>query len=143
MMTWFGALVVGHIVSVIAWMAGALYLPRLFVYHCGVADDSETAQLFKIMERRLLFAITVPAAISAWIFGLALVSRIGLAGQGWLHAKLALVVGLSVYTAWLDKWRRALASGKNRHSARFFRAFNELPTILMIFIVALVILKPF
>jgi putative membrane protein len=143
MMTWFGALVVGHIVSVIAWMAGALYLPRLFVYHCGVAVDSETAQLFKIMERRLLFAITIPAAVAAWIFGLALVSQIGLAGQGWLHAKLVLVVGLSLYTAWLDKWRRALAIGENRHSARFFRAFNELPTVLMLFIVALVILKPF
>jgi putative membrane protein len=140
---WFGAVVVAHIVSVISWMAGLLYLPRLFVYHSGVSPESDTSALFKVMERRLLHAITMPAAVAAWLFGLLLVSQIGLAGQGWLHAKLGLVLVLTAYTLLLEQWRRQFAVGVVPHSTRFFRMINEIPAVLMIFIVALVILKPF
>jgi putative membrane protein len=140
---WYGVILVLHIVSVISWMAGLLYLPRLFVYHCQVQPDSDTAKLFTVMERKLLHAITVPAAVAAWIFGLALVSQIGLSGQGWLHAKLGLVLLLTGYTVMAERWRRAFSRGKYPGSERFFRMVNEIPAVLMIFIVALVILKPF
>jgi putative membrane protein len=140
---WYGGLLVAHIVAVISWMAGVLYLPRLYVYHCTVAADSDTAQLFNVMERRLLHAITIPAAVAAWLFGGALISQIGLSGQGWLHGKLGLVLILSGYTLMMEKWRRAFAAGKYPHSERFFRIVNEIPAVLMIGIVALVILKPF
>lgn len=143
MASWYGGIVVAHIVSVISWMAGMLYLPRLFVYHCQVAPDSETSLLFKVMERRLLHGITIPAAIAAWLFGGLLVAQIGLAGQGWLHCKLGLVLLLSAYTAMMEKWRRGFAAGDYPHGEKFFRLVNEIPAVLMILIVALVILKPF
>ncbi len=132
-----------HVIAVIAWMAGLLYLPRLFVYHTQVAADSDTARLFKVMERRLMVAITIPAGVIASILGLALVMEIGLAGNGWLHAKLTLVVGLAVMNGLMESWRRALAADRNRHSTRFFRMANEVPTLLMIGIVILVVVKPF
>ena len=140
---WYGVILVLHIVSVISWMAGLLYLPRLYVYHCQVAPDSDTARLFQVMERKLLHAITIPAGVAAWIFGLSLAAEIGLSGQGWLHAKLTLVLGLTAYTAVAEKWRRGFKAGRAPHSERFFRVVNEIPALLMIFIVALVVLKPF
>jgi putative membrane protein len=139
---WYQGVLVAHIVAVISWMAGLLYLPRLFVYHCGVAPDSETSSLFRVMERRLLHAITIPAAIAAWIFGGLMVSQLGLS-QGWIHVKLTLVVLLTAYTVLLEKWRRDFSRGKVFHSERFFRIVNEVPAVLMIVIVAMVVLKPF
>jgi protoporphyrinogen IX oxidase len=143
MMSWYGAVLVLHIVAVISWMAGLLYLPRLYVYHSQVEPGSDTARLFKVMERKLLHAITVPAMVAAWIFGLILATQIGLAGQGWLHAKLGLVFLLTAYTAMMEKWRRDFFVGRHPRSERFFRIINEIPALLMIFIVGLVILKPF
>jgi putative membrane protein len=140
---WYSGVMAAHVIAVISWMAGALYLPRLFVYHCQVEPESETAQKFKVMERRLLHAITFPAAIASWLLGLFLVSQIGLAGQGWLHGKLLLVLGLSIFTLWMEKWRRAFAAGHYPHGERFFRVVNEIPTLLMILIVILVVTKPF
>ena len=142
-MSWYGGLLVLHIVTVISWMAGLLYTPRLFVYHSLVARDSESAKLFEIMERRLLHAITIPAGILAILFGGGLAASIGLSGQGWLHVKIALVMVLAGFTVALEKWRRDFAQGRSVPSTRFFRAVNELPTLLMIGIVALVVLKPF
>jgi putative membrane protein len=139
----YGVLMVLHILAVISWMAGLLYTPRLFVYHSQVAGDSEAGQLFQVMERKLLHAITVPACIAAWIFGGAMALQIGLEGQGWLHAKIGLVVMMTAYTVWMEKLRRDFAAGRNCHTQKFYRMINELPAILMIFIVALVVLKPF
>lgn len=139
---WYQGLLVAHIVAVISWMAGLLYLPRLFVYHHQVAFDSPTSDLFKIMERRLLHAITIPAAIAAWIFGGIMVTQWGF-GAGWVHAKLTAVIGLTVYTLFLEKWRRQFRDGTVVQSEKFFRVINEVPALLMIFIVAMVVLKPF
>ena len=143
MMSWYGAVLVLHIVSVISWMAGLLYMPRLFVYHSQVAMDSEPAKIFQVMERKLLHAITIPAACATFLFGGLLASEIGLSGQGWLAAKLGLVLLLAGYTVGLEKWRRDFITGRNLPSTRFFRLINEIPAVLMIAIVALVVLKPF
>jgi putative membrane protein len=124
-------------------MAGLLYTPRLFVYHSMTAPHSETADTFEVMERKLLHAITIPAAIATFLFGGLLASEIGLSGQGWLHAKIFLVVLLALYTGMLEKWRRDFVTGRPVPSTRFFRAINEIPALLMIAIVALVVLKPF
>lgn len=140
---WYGGVLVLHIVSVISWMAGLLYTPRLFVYHSMTAPHSETAQTFEVMERKLLHAITIPAMIATFLFGAILVSEIGLSGQGWLHAKLFLVACLALYTGFLEKWRRDFVTGRPMPSTRFFRMINEVPAVLMIGIVALVVLKPF
>jgi len=140
---WYGAILVAHIVAVMSWMAGLLYLPRLFVYHCQVEPDSATAKLFTVMERKLLHAITIPAAVAAWIFGISLAAQIGLSGQVWLHAKLGLVLILTGFTVMAEKWRRGFSKGKYPGTERFFRMVNEIPAVLMILIVALVILKPF
>jgi putative membrane protein len=140
---WYGVVLVLHVVAVISWMAGVLYLPRLYVYHCQVGPDSDTARLFQVMERKLLHAITIPAGLAAWLFGLTMTAQIGLSGQGWLHAKLALVLGLTAYTLMLERWRRAFVRGAYPHSERFFRIVNEIPALLMIVIVSLVVLKPF
>jgi putative membrane protein len=143
MMSWYGGILVLHIVSVISWMAGLLYMPRLFVYHSQVAIDSEPAKIFQVMERKLLHAITIPAAIATFLFGGLLASEIGLSGQVWLAAKLGLVLVLAGYTVMLEKWRRDFITGLNLPSTRFFRVINEIPAVLMIVIVALVVLKPF
>jgi putative membrane protein len=137
---WFKAV---HVIAVISWMAGLLYMPRLLVYHCGVEAGSEQSALFKVMERRLMHAITIPAGTVVWIMGLILLSQLGLKGNGWLHAKLVLVLGMTVVNFLLERWRIAFAHDANRHSARFFRMVNEVPTVLMIAIVILVITKPF
>jgi putative membrane protein len=143
MMSWYGGVLVLHIVSVISWMAGLLYAPRLFVYHSMTAPHSETAHTFEVMERKLIHAITIPAGIATFLFGGILASEIGLSGQGWLHVKIALVLGLAVYTVMLEKWRRDFVTGRPLPSTRFFRVINEIPAVLMIVIVALVVLKPF
>lgn len=132
-----------HVVAVISWMAGLLYLPRLFVYHAGVAIDSEAARLFSLMEYRLYRYIMTPAMIVAWLTGLWLAwSSFGLRG-GWLHAKLLLVLALTAHHGFQGRWRREFAEARNRRAARFYRIQNEVPTLLMIVIVALVIVKPF
>lgn len=132
-----------HIVSIIAWMAALLYLPRLYVYHAEVDPKSELAETFKVMERRLLRFIANPAMIAAWVFGLWLV--FGYVGwtAGWLHAKFAFVAALTVYHHYLASWRKAFAEDRNIRSPRFYRVANEVPTVLMIAIVVLAVVKPF
>lgn len=133
-----------HVISVIAWMAGLLYLPRLFVYHTQAAVGSPESQTFKVMERKLLRLIMNPAMIASWAFGLWLIVILGSSAMtaGWLHGKLALVVLLSVAHGFMARWQE-LERDTNRHTERFFRIVNEVPTLLMIGIVILVIIKPF
>ena len=137
-----------HIIAVIAWMAGMLYLPRLFVYHCAAETGSVQSETFKVMERRLLRAIINPAMVATWVFGLWLAwlgpdSRYGWFASGWLWAKIILVLGLSAVHGLLARWRKEFAQDRNRHSQKFYRIINEVPTILMVLIVLLVVLKPF
>jgi putative membrane protein len=134
-----------HIVSVVAWMAGLLYLPRLFVYHAMVPVGSDRSETFKIMERRLLRGIMNPAMLVTLGFGLVLAATPDMIDwhRGWMWAKLVLVAGLVAYHGCLVRWRRAFAVDRNRRSARFFRAINELPTLALIAIVVLVVIKPF
>ena len=132
-----------HIIAVIAWMAGMLYLPRLFVYHARAAKGSELSETFKVMERRLLRGIINPAMIAAWILGLTLAWQGDHWREGWLHAKLALLVGMQLVHAGLARWRRAFANDVNVHSDRFYRVMNEVPTLLLIGIVILAVVKPF
>jgi protoporphyrinogen IX oxidase len=137
-----------HIIAVIAWMAGMLYLPRLFVYHCAAEKGSVQSETFKVMERRLLRAIINPAMIATWVLGLALAwmgpdSRYGWFAEGWLQAKIALVLALSVLHGLFARWVKAFGADANRHSAIFYRIINEIPTIIMIAIVILAVVKPF
>ena len=131
-----------HIISLIAWMAGMLYLPRLFVYHCEADPGSRQSETFKVMERRLLRAIMNPAMVATWIFGLALLSAQDL-GQAWLHAKLVCVAAMTWLHHVFARWRKDFAADRNARSRRFFRIANEAPTLLLIAIVVLVIVKPF
>jgi protoporphyrinogen IX oxidase len=134
-----------HILAVIAWMAGLLYLPRLFVYHAMSAPGSEQSETFKIMERRLLRGIMTPAMLGALAFGLPLAGTPGVVDwhRGWIWAKLVLVAGLVLFHAALAHWRREFAEDRNRHAPRFFRVINELPSLALIGIVILVVVKPF
>ena len=133
-----------HIVAIVAWMAALLYMPRLFVYHSQVATGTEASNTFKIMERRLLKAIITPAMIASWVFGLILsLEVVDWAYAGWFHAKLVLVVAMSGFTGLLSKWTREFAQDRNTHSQRFYRIANEVPTLLMIAIVILTVVKPF
>lgn len=132
-----------HVVSVISWMAALLYLPRLFVYHCEAETGSKQSETFKVMEGRLLRFIATPAMIVAWLSGLWLAYTAGLFGAGWLHAKLLAVVALSGLHGVNAKWVKDFARDQNHRSSRFYRFANEVPTILMIAIVVLVIVKPF
>ncbi len=132
-----------HIIAVIAWMAGMLYLPRLYVYHCAAEPGSEMSETFKVMERRLLRAIINPAMIAAWILGLMLVAHLDLWAVGWMHAKFALLIAMQIVHAGFARWRRHFANDRNRHTARFYRIMNEVPTVLLIGIVFVVVLKPF
>jgi putative membrane protein len=137
-----------HIIAVIAWMAGMLYLPRLFVYHCAAEMGSVQSETFKVMERRLLRAIINPAMIATWLLGLWLAwngpdSRYGWFDSGWLHAKLVLVLALSALAGMFARWVRDFARDSNRHTDKFYRIINEIPTILMIAIVILAVVKPF
>jgi len=132
-----------HIIAVISWMAGMLYLPRLFVYHCDAEPGSKQSETFKVMEHRLLRYIINPAMMIAWVLGLWLAYESGFYRSGWFHAKLALVLVLSGLHGWLSRWRKDFAVDRNRHSQKFYRIINEVPTILMALIVLLVVLKPF
>ena len=132
-----------HVIAVISWMAALLYLPRLLVYHAEAERDSKQSETFKLMERRLLRVIATPAMLVAWISGLWLGYQTGLFTVGWLQAKLLAVVALSAVHGINAKWVKDFARDERRRSARFYRIANEVPTILMIVIVALVIVKPF
>ena len=132
-----------HIIAVISWMAGMLYLPRLFVYHCGAAPGSPQSETFKVMERKLLRVIINPAMIAAWVLGLWVAHEGGFLKSGWLHAKFALVVILSGYHGLLARWMKDFAADRNQRSEKFYRIANEIPAVLMIGIVILVVLKPF
>ncbi|WP_044563677.1 protoporphyrinogen oxidase HemJ [Azospirillum sp. B4] len=134
-----------HVIAVISWMAGLLYLPRLFVYHCDAPAGSPQSETFKVMERRLLRAIMNPAMILAWACGLAMITLDPglLKGAGWLHAKLTLVVLMTGAHMAMARWRRDFAEDRNTRPARFYRIANEVPTLLMILIVILVITRPF
>src|SRR4051812_36896801 len=128
-----------HIIAVIAWMAGMLYLPRLFFYHCEAKPGTAESERFKVMERRLLRIIVNPALIAVWILGvtLSLAPASGGWGQGWLMAKFALVVALSTVHGLFSRWRREFAQDRNPHGKRFYAAWNEVPAVLMIAIVIL------
>jgi protoporphyrinogen IX oxidase len=132
-----------HIISVIAWMAALLYLPRLLVYHSESTPRSEKSETFKVMERKLLWMIATPAMIATWVFGLWMAWLIGAWSDGWFHAKLLLVVLLSAYHGFAARWVSDFANDRNTHSMRFYRMVNELPALLMIGIVILVVVKPF
>lgn len=132
-----------HIVSIIAWMAGLLYLPRLMVYHTEAAIGSDKSETFKVMERRLLKAIMNPAMIAAWVFGFWLVHLADYWTDGWMLLKFSMVLVLTVVHHWLARLVRAFAEDRNTRTTRFYRVLNEVPTIAMIVIVFAVILKPF
>lgn len=132
-----------HIIAVISWMAGMLYLPRLFVYHCEAEPGSKQSETFKVMERRLLTMIVNPAMIATWALGLWLAWDGGWLDAGWFHAKLALVVVLSGVHGMFSRWVRDFAADRNRHAQKFYRIVNEVPTLLMIAIVILAVVKPF
>ena len=134
-----------HIVSMVAWMAGLLYLPRLYVYHSLAPAGSDRSETFKVMERRLQRGIMTPAMIATWGFGLVLAGTPGVVDwrMGWIWAKLTFVVGLTIFHTVLARWRRAFAADRNRHPTRLFRIVNELPTVALIAIVILVVIKPF
>ncbi len=132
-----------HVIAVISWMAGMLYLPRLFVYHAGVKHGSAESNLFETMEFRLLRYIMTPALIVVWLSGLYLAASAGYFVAPWLHAKMTLVLLMSGLHGLLGKHRRDFAVGSNRKTAKYFRVLNEGPTVLMILVVILVIVKPF
>lgn len=132
-----------HVVSMVAWMAGMLYLPRLFVYHVEAGPASPQAKTFAVMEQRLLRLIMNPALVAVWLTGLWLVYAGEHWREGWLHAKVGLVVVMSGVHGLLSGSRRRLAAGTDRRSATFYRVLNEGPTVLLIAIVVLVIVKPF
>lgn len=132
-----------HVIAVIAWMAGMLYLPRLFVYHADAEVGSKQSETFKVMERRLLRAIINPAMGVTWVLGLWLAYDSGFYVSGWFHAKFALVLAMSALHGFYTRWMKDFAADRNTHSAKFYRIMNEVPTVLMIAIVCLVIVKPF
>jgi putative membrane protein len=134
-----------HVMSVIAWMAGMFYLPRLFVYHCMVAPGTAESERMKVMERRLLKQIINPAMISTWVFGILLVLTPGVVDwhAGWWHTKFAAVIAMSAFHGMLVGWRRNFLEDRNTRPQRFYRIANEVPTLLMIVIVIMVIVKPF
>jgi putative membrane protein len=134
-----------HVIAVIAWMAGMFYLPRLFVYHVGAAKGSELSETLKIMERRLLRAIINPAMIAAFVFGGLLLATPGLIdwSDGWVWVKATAVIAMSALHGFLSLWRKDFEADRNTRSARFYRVANEVPTLLMIAIVVMVIVKPF
>ena len=132
-----------HIFAAIAWMAGMLYLPRLFVYHCEAEPGSKQSETFKVMERRLLSVIINPSMVATWVFGLWLAWDGGTFSAAWLQAKLVLVLAMSALHGLLSRYVRDFAADRNRHSQRFYRIVNEVPAVLLIGIVILVVVKPF
>jgi len=132
-----------HILAVISWMVGMLYMPRLFVYHAEAGPGSPQAATFAVMERRLQKAIMLPALIVTWITGLWLAVAGHWFASGWLHGKLLLVVILTGVHGFLARERKKLTAGTSTYSSKFFRVVNEVPTLLLIGIVILVVVKPF
>ena len=133
-----------HLIAVISWMAGLLYLPRIFVYHVENYQKKETTEIFETMERKLYFYIMRPAMIISWLFGILLIYQIGFESfsQLWLQLKIFFVIILTVYHEYLGKCLTSLRDGSNSKSSRFFRIINEIPTILLILTVFIVIFKP-
>ena len=140
MYPWLKAL---HIIAVISWMAGMLYLPRLFVYHAAAEPGSEQSETFKVMERRLLKFIMLPAMIVTWLVGIVLVLQGQFFGAAWFQIKFALVLAMTILHGMFTQWVREFAFDRNRRTHKFYRIVNEIPTILMILIVVLVAVKPF
>lgn len=133
-----------HLIAMISWMAGIFYLPRLFVYHADAQQGSELSETFKIMERKLLRVIMNPAMIVTWLAGACLLwANPTVMEQGWMHAKILLVVLMTVFHHMLGRWRKRFLTDSNSQSHIFYRRINEIPTILMIVIVVLVVVKPF
>ena len=133
------------VISVIAWMAGIFYLPRLFVYHCALQRGSVESERFKVMERRLLKQIMTPAMIATWVFGILLVLTPGVvdwSGFNWWHVKLAGVLAMTGFQGAVGKWRREFAEDRNQRPHRFYRLANEVPTVLLDVIVVMAIVKP-
>ena len=133
-----------HLISVISWMAGLLYLPRIFVYHAENSDERKISDIFKVMEKKLYFYIMTPAMILSWIFGLLLIHSIGFQqlGQTWMILKIIFVIFLTLYHFYLGKTLNQFKFDQNTHSHKFYRLINEIPTILLILIVFVVIFKP-
>ena len=133
-----------HLIAVISWMAGLLYLPRIFVYHVENLEKKETIEIFEVMEKRLYFYIMRPAMILSWLFGIILIYINGLdvLSQLWMHIKLGLVVLLTIYHEYLGMCLKSLRLNTNTKTSRFFRIVNEVPTIILIFIIFIVIFKP-
>ena len=133
-----------HLIAVISWMAGLLYLPRIFVYHVENKEKKEATNIFEVMEKRLYFYIMRPAMIFTWLFGIILIYLNGVEvfSQLWMQIKLVLVILMSVYHEYLGKCLVALKNNRNTRSSKFFRIINEIPTIILIFIVFLVVFKP-
>ena len=133
-----------HLISVISWMAGLLYLPRIFVYHSGPLESSETEKIFKLMEKRLFFYIMNPAMILSWLFGVLLVQTIGLENltQIWLQLKLTMVLLLTIYHFFLFYCLKNFTQNNNKYSPKFYRVINEVPTLLLISIIFVVVFKP-
>jgi putative membrane protein len=132
-----------HIMAVIAWMAGLFYLPRLFVYHAGAKSGSELSETLKVMEVRLYRMIMDPAMVVVWVTGPVLAWMTGVYAEGWFMAKMALVVALTGFHHVLGRWRKDFAADRNSRDGKFYRMANEVPTLLMVAIVFLVVLKPF
>jgi len=132
-----------HVIAVIAWMAGMLYLPRLFVYHCAAPVGSPLSETFKVMERRLLRVIINPAMIATWLLGLWLAWDSGFYRAHWLQAKFVLVLAMSAVHGLLARCVKDFGRDQNRNSQKFYRILNEIPTLLLIFVVILVVVKPF
>ena len=133
-----------HLISVISWMAGLLYLPRIFVYHAENKDDNNTSEVFKVMERKLYFYIMTPAMVLSWVFGLLLIHSIGFQqlGQTWMVLKIVFVLLLTTYHFYLGKILGQFKIDMNEHSSKYYRYINEIPTLLLILIIFIVIFKP-
>jgi len=133
-----------HLIALISWMAGLLYLPRLFVYHTDTTVNSDSSDTFKVMERKLSLYIMAPAMIATWIFGLWLLAlNPGWMQDGWMHVKLTAVVAMTVFHMMTARWRKALAADDRSKSGRFFRVANEAPTVLLVVIIIMAVVKPF
>ncbi|PCJ27124.1 MAG: TIGR00701 family protein [Rickettsiales bacterium] len=138
---WYKAI---HIISVISWMAGMLYMPRLFAYHTKAETGSEMDKVFQLMELRLLRIIINPAMILTYFFGLLTAYIYGCVALGmWFHIKMLMVLGLTIFHHFLARWRKDFAKGENKHSEKFYRIINEVPTIMMVIAVVMVVVKPF
>ncbi len=139
-LSWVKAL---HVFTVIAWMAGMLYLPRLYVYHAGAEVGSDKSETFKVMERRLLRGILNPSMIVAWICGVIMFIKLEYWTEGWMHAKWFGIIGLSTLHGLYARWRKDFERDQNTRSALFYRIWNEVPVIFLILIIVMVVVKPF